>query len=318
MPAAMPCKTPINSGGETHCGIGENKTKHACIVEADESTRIRFERALCRCHEDQIAETGINSQSQKLGHKFIPMPQALKIADAKSAVEKERENWKGYGHGSWRKSETRKTWSMKQRTKGRKVHFVSMMDLCHLKNSELEPQYQKYRGRVVLRGDIVKNDSGSYAVLLNKDHQHHRRQPQKSSTLNQDCQGAQDKQQTQHPLTPRSKWKMHRRCRKFQSQNVQTFGFVYTDTNGLSHGPVSKTHLFLLKGICSVILWQDSYRKSNLRKSYWNTVGKNSELGMLFVHREKMLFFSVYVDGTKLARKKQHIDPMWKKYSIKK
>ena len=42
------------------------------------------------------------------------------------------------------------------RNKGRKVHFVSLMDLCHLKNSELEPQYQKYQGRVVLRGDIVK------------------------------------------------------------------------------------------------------------------------------------------------------------------
>ena len=39
------------------------------------------------------------------------------------------------------------------------------MDLCHLKNSELEPQYQKYKGRVVLRGDIVKDDPGSYAVF---------------------------------------------------------------------------------------------------------------------------------------------------------
>ena len=28
------------------------------------------------------------------------------------------------------------------RTKGRKVHFASLMDLCHLKNSELEPQIQ--------------------------------------------------------------------------------------------------------------------------------------------------------------------------------
>ena len=34
------------------------------------------------------------------------------------------------------------------------------MDLCPLKNSELEPQYQKYKGRVVLRGDSVKDDSG--------------------------------------------------------------------------------------------------------------------------------------------------------------
>ena len=46
-----------------------------------------------------------------------------------------------------------------------KVHFPSLMDLCHLKNSELEPQFQKYKGRVVLRGDIVKDDSGAHAVF---------------------------------------------------------------------------------------------------------------------------------------------------------
>ena len=51
------------------------------------------------------------------------------------------------------------------RMKGVKVHFVSLVDICHLENSELELQYQKYKGRVVLRGDIVKDDSGSYAVL---------------------------------------------------------------------------------------------------------------------------------------------------------
>ena len=39
------------------------------------------------------------------------------------------------------------------------------MDLCHLKISELEPKDQKYKGRVVLRGDIAKDDSGSCAVF---------------------------------------------------------------------------------------------------------------------------------------------------------
>ena len=39
------------------------------------------------------------------------------------------------------------------------------MDLCHLKNSELEPQYQKCKDKVVLRGDSVKDDSGSFAVF---------------------------------------------------------------------------------------------------------------------------------------------------------
>ena len=51
------------------------------------------------------------------------------------------------------------------RTSGAKVHFASMMDICHLKNAELEAKHQKFKGRVVLQGDIVKDDSGSYAVF---------------------------------------------------------------------------------------------------------------------------------------------------------
>ena len=39
------------------------------------------------------------------------------------------------------------------------------MDICHLKNAELETKHQKYKGRVVLRGDIVKDDSGFDAVF---------------------------------------------------------------------------------------------------------------------------------------------------------
>ena len=45
------------------------------------------------------------------------------------------------------------------------VHFPSLMDICHLKNAELETKHQKFQGRVVLRGDIVKDDSGSCVVF---------------------------------------------------------------------------------------------------------------------------------------------------------
>ena len=51
-------------------------------------------------------------------------------------------------------------------TKGAKVHFASLMDLCHLKNDESEAKHQKYKGRVVLRGDIVRDDSCSFAVFI--------------------------------------------------------------------------------------------------------------------------------------------------------
>ena len=43
------------------------------------------------------------------------------------------------------------------RHEGVKVLFASLMDICHLKNAELEKNHQKFQGRVVLRGDIVKD-----------------------------------------------------------------------------------------------------------------------------------------------------------------
>ena len=50
-----------------------------------------------------------------------------------------------------------------------------------------------------------------------------------------------------------------------------------------------------------------------MRKSYWSTVGRRvSNWKCLFVHRQKGLFLSLYVDDIKLAGKKQNIDPMWK------
>ena len=89
MPAAMPCKIHRKSYRET-CRVVEKKckTKYACIVEA-KSLRIRMEGAPHRYHEDHIAGKGMNSLSHyNPVHKFIPMPQAMNIPDAKAAVDK--------------------------------------------------------------------------------------------------------------------------------------------------------------------------------------------------------------------------------------
>ena len=52
-------------------------------------------------------------------------------------------------------------------TKGeiKQVFLTTLMDTLHLHNVVLEPQHQKYKGRVLLRGDIVDDDSGVYAVF---------------------------------------------------------------------------------------------------------------------------------------------------------
>ena len=52
MPAAMPCKTLANCFGENCRSVAKRKTKEACIVDADESMRIRLDRVPQRYHED--------------------------------------------------------------------------------------------------------------------------------------------------------------------------------------------------------------------------------------------------------------------------
>ena len=97
MPAAMPCETPAHCRGRACGNIGKRKTKHACIVDADETMRIRLEGVPHRYHADDISSKGINSLSRyNLVHKFIPMPQALKNSDVEAAVEKEWDKLRKY------------------------------------------------------------------------------------------------------------------------------------------------------------------------------------------------------------------------------
>ena len=93
MAPAMPCKTCKKSNhGETRGKTDDFKSKFACILEASESTRLRMEECLSNHHEDHIAGKGNNPlQHYNLVHKFNPMPQAMKIPDAKAAVNKEWE-----------------------------------------------------------------------------------------------------------------------------------------------------------------------------------------------------------------------------------
>ena len=137
----------------------------------------------------------ISVNHYSLVHKFIPMLQAMKIPDAKAAVVKE-----------WEPPEKSRAWKLP------KVRNTTSIDLCHLKNSGLELRHQKHKGKVVFRVDIVKDDSCANAVFIESGSSASQMTAAKVPwTLFQDYQDAQDKQHMQYPLTPRSKWKMHRR-----------------------------------------------------------------------------------------------------------
>ena len=142
------------------------------------------------------------------------------------------------------------------------------MDMCHLKNADLEAKHQKYKGRVVLRGDIVKDDSRSYAVFTEQRSSASQMTASKIMDIISRLPGCDGQAADAVSAYTQVKWKMLTNYRKFQNRSVQTFGSVHHDTYGQNHGPVWKTQLFLLSEICTVILWQDYYGKDNLRKSY--------------------------------------------------
>ena len=163
----MPCKTSKKcKHWETRGKTNEFKSKLACILEASESTRLRVGRISTKMSWRPYCRKGNNSlQHYNMVHKFMPVPQAMKIPAAKAAEDEEREKLEKIP--AWDLTEVRSKSEVidEARTKGAKVHFASLMDICHLKNAELEAKHQKYKGRVVLRGDIVKDDSGSCAVF---------------------------------------------------------------------------------------------------------------------------------------------------------
>ena len=78
MPAAVPCRIQLNQHRETCGNVGQHKTKYACIVEANESMRIRMEGSQSKNHEGHNAGRGINSENHyNLVQKFVPMPEVM-------------------------------------------------------------------------------------------------------------------------------------------------------------------------------------------------------------------------------------------------
>ena len=78
---AMLCKTSKTcKHGVTSGKSKEIKSKFACILQASESTRLRVGESLPTHHEGILQGKGDNSlQHCNLVHKFIPIPQAMKI-----------------------------------------------------------------------------------------------------------------------------------------------------------------------------------------------------------------------------------------------
>ena len=153
--------------------IAKLKEKHKWFDEKPKLDNARRLRGIYFIDpEDKEFKETIKNARKKLETPMAPaMPCKMSknsrhedFPAAKAAVDKEWEKLEKIPAWDLTKVRLKKEVIDEARTKGAKVHFASLMDICHLKNAELEAKHQKHKGRVVLRDDIVKDDSGSYAV----------------------------------------------------------------------------------------------------------------------------------------------------------
>ena len=135
MQAAMLCKTPVSCRGET-CSIGKRKTKYACVVDADESTRPRLMGAGHKPHQVHFTAKGTNSTT----HYTVLFTNSFRCFKH-SKFQMQRRQWRNNGTKLEKipafqltKVRNKKDVIKEARDKGRKVHFASLMDLCHLEN----------------------------------------------------------------------------------------------------------------------------------------------------------------------------------------
>ena len=71
--------------------------------------------------------------------------------------------------------------------------------------------------------------------------------------------------------------------KQIQSPNVQTYGYVFHDTNGPNRGRTLKALWILLNEICIVTHLPDCCGKDNLKKLSWDLDGKKYRIGNVFV-----------------------------------
>ena len=131
----------------------------------------------------------------------------------------------------------------------------------HLKNAELEAKHQKYKGRVALRGDIVKDDSGFYAVFNEQGSSASQMTAAKIMDIISrlpDCDG-----QAADAVSAYIQLKLEdAKIPKSECPDIWIRLPRHKSWSSMEDPVV------LLSGICTVILWQDCCGKGNLKKTY--------------------------------------------------
>ena len=189
----------------------------------------------------------------------------------------------------------------------KKVHFATLMDICHLKNAELEPKFQ-------LRGDMVKYDFGSLAVFTEQGSsasQMIAAEVMDVSARLAGCDG-----QAADAVSAYTQVKMEDAPKSLRIPKsecpdlwIRLPRHKWPKSWANLEDPVVLLERNLYGHPLAELMWARQFEE------VWMELGwvKVPNWECFFVHRKQVLISSVYVDDIKMAGKKQNMTPMWKK-----
>ena len=232
-----------------------------------------------------------------------PVKDWQKREEARKAVDKE-----------WDKLADKKAWILESvreyeqvrneaTSTGKTVHFGDLMRLCHVKHSELAEKYHSFKGRVVFRGDNVRDESGHLAVFSEQGTSASHlaaakfldaiaRMPDNDGQ-DSDATGAYT--QAEHAgeetwvYLPKDKWPK--------------------SWHGKYQRPVVRLRLNLYGHPLAGLFWEKHCSKAILKCGFEAVTGWEC----LYKHNKEQLFLSVYVDDFKMAGNRKNLSNMWKR-----
>ena len=174
-------------------------------------------------------------------------------------------------------------------------------------------KFQKYRGRVVLRGDIVKDDSGSYAVLTEQGSSASQMTAEKVMDIRSRLPGCSGQEADAVSAYTQVKMEDASTLLKIPKSEcpeiwIRLPRHKWPKSWSSVEDPVVPLERNLYGHPFAGLLWERQFEKILLQHG-WEKV---SNWECLFVHRQKGLFLSVYVDDIKLAGKTENVEPTWK------
>ena len=238
----------------------------------------------------------------------------MKIPAAKAAVNKKWEKWRKFRRGTWQsqKSERGDRWS---KDLGRYSSFCIINGFLSSEKCWVGSKHQKNKGRFVVRGDIVKDNSGSYAVFTEQGSSASQMTAAKKimdiiSRLT-GCDGQAGSRRS-IGLYPSENGRCSQiiEIPKLECPDIwiRLPRHKWPKSWSSMEDPVIPLERNLYGHPLAGLLWDREFEKILLKHG----CEKIPNWECLFTHRQKGLFLSMYVDDIKLAGKKQNLDPMWK------